>query len=474
MVRSATTDCEDDDGKRKQGRPKSHCASIAAAYECCMNHRYLPLGLRRGTFHEMLRVAVLAAAAALAFAPAAGAWTTLTGGVQNTAIPSLLLTQAGTELASFESQSAGTISVSRNHGAAKVLVANDPIPGRTQLVQQPSGAIQLYFPNAQGVARLTSTDDGVSWTGPIQTQSHTTGPVQSATTMPDGTPLFAQDGTGFVNVFRGLNGETVKNVYTRCCGYHESLAVDTTGLVQIAMYSNADTDGATAYEPLGADLSPTATIPLKPVAEHEAPLVADRSGNTFLAWAPGYPGATSVTVVPFRGGSPAGDGVKFQGSFGGADPHMALSVDPQDRVWIVWTQQGVLHAARSRSHGMHFGATVSVALPGTVYELSTLGITGAADVLVNTGTSLAQQDILPGLSVSVSKKTKKVGKKTVVSWWAQALDDGFGVPGATFTAGAHHAKGDGSGRANLSAAGFRPGPAKAAAAGYVGAAFRVP
>src|SRR5436190_22639381 len=204
----------------------------------------------------MVRAAVLAAVIALAAVPAAGAWTTLAGGVQNITIPSLIVTQTGTELASFDSPIAGTISVSRNRGAAKIVVANDPIAGRSQLVQQPNGAIQLYFPNAQGVGRMTSTDDGVSWTGPVQTQSHTTGPVQSATTMPDGTPLFAQDGTGFVNVFRGLNGESVKNVYTRCCGYHESLAVDTTGLVQVAFYSNADTDGAAAYEPLGADLTP--------------------------------------------------------------------------------------------------------------------------------------------------------------------------------------------------------------------------
>ncbi|HWX08482.1 MAG TPA: hypothetical protein VNY33_00765, partial [Gaiellaceae bacterium] len=401
----------------------------------------------------MLRAAVIAAAAALATAPAAGAWTTLTGGVQNTVIPSLLVTQAGTELASFESQVAGTISVSRNRAAAKIVVTGDPIAGRTQLVQQPNGAIQLYFPNAQGVGRLTSTDDGASWTGPIQTQSHTTGPVQSATVMPDGTPLFAQDGTGFVNVFRGLNGESVKNVWTRCCGYHETLAVDSSGLVQVAFYSNADPDGATVYETLGADLSPAVTLPLKPVAEHEAPLVADRSGNTFLAWAPGSPNATSVSVVPFRGGSPSGDGVKFGSQLNNPDPHMALSVDAQDSVWAVWTQGGTLYAARSRSHGAHFGATVGVAVPGTVYELSALALAasnpGTVDVVVNAGTTLIEQQLQPGLSVHVYKKTKKVGKKTIAVWWAQALDDGFGVPGVRFSGPGRHANGDASGRAQL-------------------------
>jgi hypothetical protein len=425
----------------------------------------------------VLRIAILAAGIALAAAPAAGAWTPFATGVQNTAVASLIITQAGTELAAYDSTTGGTISVSRAHAAPKTVVTGDPVAGRSQLVQQPSGAIQLYFPNAQGVGRLTSTDDGVSWTGPIQTQSHTTGPVQGATVLADGTPLFSQDGTGFVNVFRGLNGETVKNVYTRCCGYNESLAADSTGLVQVAFYSNADPDGATAYEALGADLSPSAPTLLKPVGQHEAPLAADHLGNTFLAWAPGYPSATGLSVVPFRNGTPAGDGVTFRGPFNGGDPHMALSVDSQDRLWAVWTQAGVLHAARSRSHGMHFGATVSVALPGTVYQVSALGLPGSpgtADVVINTGTALSEQALEPGLSVRVFKKTKKAGKKTVVSWWAQALDDGFGVPAATFSAGGHRAHGNGSGTANLSAAGFKRGSGKAAASGYVGASFRLP
>lgn len=425
----------------------------------------------------MLRVALLAAGLALAAAPSAAAWTTLAGGVQNTVVPSLVVTQAGTELVAYDSPTAGTISVSRSRGTAKVVVSGDPIAGRAQLVQQPTGAIQLYFPNAQGVGRLTSTDDGVSWTGPIQTQSHTTGPVESATVLADGTPLFAQDGTGFVNVFRGLNGELVKNAYTRCCGYEESLAVDTTGLVQIAFYSNADPRGATMYEPLGADLGPTAAVTLKPVALHETPLVADRSGTTFLAWAPGYPTATGVSIVPFRSGSPAGDGVTFRGPFDGGEPHMALSVDAQDRLWAVWTQAGAVRAARSRSHGMHFGATVSVPLPGTAYQVSALGLRGdpgTVDVVVNTGASLVEQTLQPGLSVRVFKKTKKVGKKKVVTWWAQALDDGFGVAGVTFSAPGRRAHGDASGTAQLTAAGFRRGRATAAAPGYVGASFRVP
>jgi hypothetical protein len=416
----------------------------------------------------MRRFAVVAAA--LVLVPSAFAWTTLGGSVLPQAIPSLIVTQSGTELASWDSPAAGgTITVARNGGAPKTVVTGDASAGRTQLVQQPNGAIQLYFPNPNGVARLTSTDDGVTWSSPVQTQSHTTGGVESAAVLPDGTPLFSQDGTGFVNVFRGLNAEQSKNVYTRCCGYHESLAVDSSGLAQIAYYSNADPDGATVYEPLGADLSPASSTPLKPVAEHEAPLVADHSGNTFLAWAPGYPSATSISVVPFRAGAAAGDGVSFRGPFSGGDPHIALAVDTQDRLWAIWTSGSAVHAARSRSHGAHFGATVTVPMPATAHGIAAVaraGTPGSADVVINTGSSLIEQRLQPGLSVRVTKTSKKVGKLKVVTRWAQALDDGFAVPTATFRIAGRTYHANAAGKAKVPA-----GSGKAAAPGYVGAAF---
>src|SRR2546421_2562271 len=415
----------------------------------------------------MRRFAVVAVA--LVFVPSAFAWTTHGGAVLPQAVQSLVVTQNGTELASWDSPTAGTIAVARNGGAPKTVVTGDASAGRTQLVQQPSGAIQLYFPNPNGVARLTSTDDGVTWSGPAQTQSHTTGGVESAAVLPDGTPVFSQDGTGFVNVLRGLNGEQSKNVYTRCCGYYESLAVDSNGLAQIAFYSNADPDGATVYEPLGADLSPASSTPLKPIAEHEAPLVADHSGNTFLAWAPGYPSATSISVVPFRAGSAAGDGVSFRGPFSGGDPHVALTVDTQDRLWAIWTSGSAVHAARSRSHGAHFGATVTVAMPATAHGIAAValaGTPGSAKVVINTGTSLIEEQLHPGLTVRVSATRKKAGKKKIVTHWAQALDDGLAVPTATVTIHGRAYHTSAAGKAKVPA-----GSGKAAAPGYVGASF---
>jgi hypothetical protein len=427
----------------------------------------------------MRRVAVVVALlAGLAAAPAAPAWTTLSSGVVNIVVPSLLVTRAGTELVSFDAPSADTISVARAGGAPKVIVANDRIAGETQLVQQPNGAIQLYFPDLQGVGRMTSTDDGNTWTGPIQTQSHDVAGVSGAAVGPDGTPYFAQSHTDAVNVFRGLNGDAVSNVYAPCCGYDASLAVDASGLVQVAFYSNAPSRGAFVYEPLDESLAPTPATSLEPTVEHtpSVPLVSDRAGNTFMAWAPGNPTATALSVVPFRGGTPAGDGVSFRGAFAGGDPHMALSVDLQDRLWLVWTGGNAVHVARSRTHGMDFGAVVSAAVPGTAYEVAAVGVSGnpgAVDVIVNVGPSLLEQQLRPGLSVRLAKKPKKVGGRTLVTWFAQALDDGFGVARATFRAHGRTLRANASGRVQLLPF-LRHTTVAVAAPGYAGTRLRTP
>jgi hypothetical protein len=415
---------------------------------------------------------VVALLLTLAVAPAAYGWTTLAGGVTNTVVPSMLITQKGTLLIAWGSPATDSVSIARNGEPPKVLVSGDQAANRVQLVQQPNGAIQLYYPNADGVGRLMSTDDGVTWSGNLQTLSHAIGPVTAAAVAPDGTPYFAQDSTAGINVFRGLNGESVANIFPRCCGYAESLAIDSTGLVQAAFYSNADPDGTFLYERLAPDLSVTGSTPLKPTAPHDdrVPLVSDRVGNTFIAWPPGYPTAAALSVVPFRGGAPAGDGVSFRGPFSGGDPHMALAVDSTDRLWIVWTADGSVHAARSRSHGRHFGAVVSVPVQGTAYQLSAVAVAGSGggiDVTVNTGSQLLEHSMAPGLSTRVSTTRKKVGRKTVVTHWVQALDDVVPVPTATFTIGGRTYHADASGKAKVPA-----GSGKAAAPGYADASFR--
>jgi len=419
-----------------------------------------------------IALAVLACAGMLVAAPSAFAWHTLATGVSNIVVPSMIVTRAGTELVSFESPVAGTISVARAGGAPHTIVTGDPIAGQTQLVQLPDGSIQLYFPNGSGVARMTSTNDGASWIGPTQTQSHDVGGVVGATVGPDGTPYFVQDGTGFVNVFKGLDGQTVRNVFPRCCGYAASIAVDSADVVRVAFYSNADSDGKFLVDQLGSDLSPTGTTTFTTTAPRDdrVPLVSDSAGFTYLGWAPGYPTAKAFDVERFKGATRETSGMGFNGKFTGGDPHMDLSLDPAGRLWAAWTGQGRVHVTRSRTHAAHTGALVTTALQGTAYQLSAVGLpgkVGALDVIVNTGSSLVEQRLEPGLSVRAYSKVKKIGKLRVVTHFVQALDDLTPVSGATFRIGGHTYHANAAGTARVPA-----GQGTAAAAGYVGSYFR--
>jgi hypothetical protein len=423
-------------------------------------------------------LAVLAIAGTLfAASPAFAGWRTLATGVDNGVIPSMLVTNAGTELVSFESPIAGTISVARAGGAPHAVVTGDPIAGQTQLVQLPDGSIELYFPNGSGVARMTSTNDGVSWTGPIQTQSHDVGGVVGATVGPDGTPYFVQNGTGFVNVFKGLDGQTVRNVFNQCCGYGSQIAVDSTGVVRVAFYSNASSTGDSfVVEQLGSDLAPGQVWGLTPTAPRDdrVPLVSDSAGFTYLGFPPGYPDATAFSVERFQGDALPKTEMFVGGSFAGGDLHMALSVDPADRLWAAWTGQGKVRVTRSRTHAAHTGALVSSKLDATAYDLSAVGLpgkVGAIDVIVNTGSSLVEQQLKPGLSVRAYRKVKTVGKgkhrHKIVLHYVQALDDLTPVGGATFKIGGHTYHANSKGIARVKA-----GHGKASAAGYVGASFK--
>jgi hypothetical protein len=111
-----------------------------------------------------------------------------------------------------------------------------------------------------------------------------------------------------------------------------------------------------------------------------------------------------------------------------------------------------------------------VPVAGTVYQVSAAGLDGSpgsADVTVNTGTAVLEQTLQPGLSVRLFRTKKKAGKTTVVTRWAQALDDGFPVPAATFRIRGRTIHAGTAGKAKVPV-----GSGKAAAPGYTGASFR--
>lgn len=420
---------------------------------------------------RLFAIAVLA----LAAAPAAHAWSPIsTVQVTNTMQPGVLRTALGTELAAY-SDSASTLKV-WSSAKGDVTVASGLLSvGKPALVELPAGPIELYAPATtagfalQGVLRWESTSDGATWSGPFKTGSPNLGDVEAAAVRSDGTPMFSQDSTFGITVYQGLNGETSHTVFTACCGYAESLAVDSTGLAQIAFWSNATAfanlfvyetlDGSGAVSGGAQAFGQPQTAP----RDDDVPLVADGLGNTFMGVAPGYPTGTAFTVNTFRGGSLAYSAGAAKGTFDGGDPHMGIAVDNSNRVWAAWTQRGSVHVRRSRSAAHHFGGANTASLGGqTAYQLAALALTnGNVDVFVNTGSAIVHQTLLPVLTVIVSKTTITV------------LDDGFGVKGAIVKGGGHTVKTNAKGQASLAV--FKHHThLSVAAAGYLGATATKP
>jgi hypothetical protein len=396
---------------------------------------------------------------ALVTVPAASAWTKLTSDtLQNIVDPSVVVTSIGTELIVYREPVAGNLKVIRGNNTT-TLASGLPFVGDAQLLDV-NGSLLLYAGEGTGVVPYLSNDDGVTWNAGKPLPGTKTGDVQAAAFLPSG-PIFSQDGTGFIDVFNGLTGSLVLNAFPFCCGYAESLAVDSAGLAQIAFWSNATGQSGYLYGPIGGPyVDPDGG---KKSLENDArvPLVADAFGNTFLGWQTGYPDATAFIVSTHRGGK-VQRSVAFAREFRQPDPHMALSVDLAGRLWALWTQGGAVWAARSRSHGAHFGAAVHAMAPGSVYQLEA-GVlpNGSVDAVINTGANLQDQRLLPGLTVKVSKVAARV------------LDDGFAVKGATVKGGGKTLKTNAAGVASL--AGIKRHALMAvSAAGYAPTSFRVP
>jgi hypothetical protein len=421
-----------------------------------------------------MRSLALAFLALVLAAPAAAAWKPVsTVPVVNTMHPGVVRTASGSELVAYSDNKATLkvwSSATGDHTVASGLLS----VGRPNMVQLPSGAIELYAPATtagfalQGVLRWESTNDGAAWTGPVATHSPNLGDVNGAAVRTDGTPMFSQDSTFGIDIYQGLNGEVSHRVFSACCGYAESLAVDTANYAQVAFWSNANVfPSQFVYEGLdgsGAQAGPGRAFGQPQTAPHDdsVPLVADKAGNTFMGWAGGYPTATSFVVNTFQGGNLVYSTIAGGGTFSGGDPHMAIGVDPSNRVWAVWTQNGAVHARRSRSAARHFGAAVTAPLGSvTAYQLAAVALAdGRVDVIVDTGSTLVHTTLFPGLTVKATKTSVKVS------------DDGFGVK-ATLKGGGKSLVTSAAGVAKLGV--FQRGTRiTVTAPGYAPASFRKP
>ena len=418
----------------------------------------------------------------VAFVPAAGAsaggaFLTLNQ-LSNHADAAVLHTKTGM-LVAYDVESTGSVNVT-DGATTHTVVSGWPAVSDPRLVQKPDGTIYIYFGGStpdlktQGALRFASIDGGATWSGPVKTNpASTIGDVQASALRTDGTPIFTQDGTGFINVYQGDNGATLHNDFNLCCGYYESLAVDTAGLAQLAFWSNATGKSGYMYEAL--DDSGGATVaPVNLAAGTDAqalpgfnrvPLVADGAGNTFMAW----PGDHHVTIAALGAGKVRR---KFAIRTAGAPSQLALAVEPDGgKLWVVWTQGKYLWATRLRD-AAHAAAPIVVRTPlpagRTAYAMEAIGLAGRVEPVVNVsgspGNTLWQTSLIPGLAAHASLKPKPTVK---------VRDDVAPVKGAAIRVGGKIAHTDAKGVASLK--GFkRHSRATVTKAGYVGASFRVP
>jgi len=422
------------------------------------------------------------ALAAVVLIPAAGAgdgaFLTLNQ-LSNHADPSILRVNGGALIA-YDVDSTGSVNVVDTGATTHTVVTGWAAVSDPQLVRKPDGTIFLYFGGStldsktQGAVRFASIDGGVSWSGPVKTNAASTiGDVQAAALRRDGTPLFTQDGTGFINIYQGDNGGTLHNAFNLCCGYDESLAVDTSGLAQLAFWSNATGKSGYLYETLDATGAPTGA-PVNLAAGTDAqplpgtnrvPLVADGARNTFMAW----PGAKHVTIAALGAGKLRR---KFAIRTAGAPKQLALAVEPDGgKLWVVWTEGKYLWATRLRD-AAHGSAPIVVRTPlpagKTAYALEAVGLAGRVQAIVNvsgsSGNALWRNELIPGLAAHASRKPKPTVK---------VRDDIAPVKGATLRGVGKVAHTNAKGKASLK--GFeRHARVTVTKPGYVATYFRVP
>ena len=262
----------------------------------------------------------------------------------------------GTELIAYGEPQAGNLKVIRGNNT--VTLASGLRSSATRRSPHRRHAL-LYAGEGTGVVPYGSTDEGASWAAGTPLPGTKTGDVQAAAFARRG-PIFSQDGTGFIDVFNGSDRRARAECASLTAAAMRSRSPSTRPATRrLAFWSNATGQSGYLVRPAGrADVNLTGG---KESARERrrVPLVADGSGNTFLGWQTGYPDANAYIVNTYRGGKPA-HSVRFAHAFKQPDSHMALSVDAAGRIWALWTQDGAVWAARSRSQGAHFGAAVHV------------------------------------------------------------------------------------------------------------------
>lgn len=320
-----------------------------------------------------LLVAILAA---LVVTPAALAWLPVSPTVPGSTRPSVAKLRSNAELVAF-SDGQSTLRVASSNSGNHTIATGLAAVGQPAIVQTNS-AVELYAPASNGtlsgVLRWESRNDGITWTGPFQTASKSLADITAATVRSDGTPLFVQA----AKVYQGVNAELSHAI----TGSSPSLAVDSANRALLVVAAK----GGYSYGALDKSGARTgAAKQLAAVNTGALPTASDTSGTTFVGWV----SSAGFTVGTFKAGKLVKSTLVQAGKLAGS--HLALAVDPANRVWAVWSQAGTVYAKRSSDGGKTFGAAQSAVEAGVTQLAAVAPSTGHVDVFVNDGHEIAEQ-----------------------------------------------------------------------------------
>ena len=428
-----------------------------------------------------------AAAAALAAAPAGAApWKQLTASNgSNIDQVSLLRTRDGVLHVAWQ-HSTGPSTGDLVHTTISPkgrIGATSPIAGgwtgfeNPAIVAAPGGGLRVFFGAIRSITpgdpdddleTAASADGGRSWAlteGSIVPKGgQAYGSPVSATTLPDGTPLQAWAGTLGTWVHAGLSPATPIHDYQAPLGhygYDPGIAAAGQGAM-LAWYSNATGHLGVHAQAVGPDGAPAGPIQAMPGTGDmnvgmigRTPIAARPGGGFYVAYATGYPSLNRVRLWRVGAGSAP---VIARTS---RDSTAAIAAAPDGRLWVVWMDahdgRFTVLARRSDPQGKHLGALVRAGAPkrtGSLYRLdASAAAGGGADLFAAVARGVAStvstwhRRILPGLSLSASRKKAPKGRSAAVTF--RVTDAGDAVKGARVSAGGTSGRTDRHGKVTL-------------------------
>lgn len=431
-----------------------------------------------------LLAAALVATLLVATAPAAlagppGDWTKVsTGEISGIDEPGLYRAPDGTLYVAYHREvgSNASYGVTRVKPSGAILdqataAGNWATLTRDPKIVQDSGNLRLIFgglqdtnsanPFSQGyMYNAVSAPGANSWSVPLESYSTDASGYASygtgvTTYGPSATPVVAWPLGSTLTWVAGTGG-AASSFTAPCCLYDVSLA-SAGGAVYAAWYENGSTAGTNGVfvrkilPSLGAiTKAPHSSVGTDSGAPYQSvAMTSSSSGGVQLAYCVGYPGCTYVGLWKL-----GATGVrKVPGSKD--SKAIALSSTPSGRLWVAWGDGAAeLRVVRTNDSGTAFGAVRNLGRPAGssfLYKAVIDGGPGPASVVVNTGTALFHQQVLPGLALRASPSSWARNTRKKVTF--TVTDAGSRVGGSTVKAAGKRCTTSGHGTCSIV---FRP------------------